>query len=114
MRTIRLLAVALSLGTAACATGPAAGGMQGRPLASGPELAGTTTLSGFVVLYRDEPVYLLSGGIEIPLAGATDRLVQRAGLQVTVSGRYLGTGTFMVDGANPQTVQSISAVRWPE
>lgn len=110
MLTIRLLVFALSLGNTGCSTDSVTGPMSSQPSVGVPESAQMTTLNGFVELYRDEPAYLLSGGIEIPLAGATDLVVPHGGLQVTVSGRYLSTGTFLVEAVSPQLSQRLQAM----
>jgi hypothetical protein len=101
MLTIRLLTLALGLGTPACSTDAATAVMAAPSSSERSELSQLTTLSGFVELYADEPVYLLTNGIEVPLVGATDLLVRLGGLRVTVSGRYLSTGFFQVDAVNP-------------
>ena len=110
MVTIRLLAFALSLGNAGCSTDPVTGPMSSQLSVDAAEPVQITTLNGFVELYRDEPAYLLSGGIEIPLAGATDLVVPHGGLQVTVTGRYLSSGTFLVEAVSPRSAQRLQAM----
>jgi hypothetical protein len=60
--------------------------------------AESVELAGFVELYADEGAQLLSGGREISLSGAVDRVVDLGGLEVVVTGRFLSPNTFQVDG----------------
>lgn len=109
MLTITLLALALSLGNAGCSTDSVSADASSRVSVSIPEPARTMTLNGFVELYWNEPAHLLSGGMEIPLAGATDLVVPHGGLRVTVSGRYLSSGMFLVEALSPQSGQRLQA-----
>lgn len=106
MLSITLLTLALSLGNAACST-DSVNADTGSWVSVGIPEPARTKLNGFVELYWNEPAHLLSGGIEIPLAGATDLVVPHGGLQVTVSGRYLSNGTFFVEAVTSSSGPSV-------
>lgn len=110
MLTIRLIALAFSLTNSGCSTESVTGVASNELRAIGPELAQQTSITGFVELYPGEPVYLLSGGVEIPLAGATDLVVPHGGLQVTVTGLCLSGGTFLVESVSPRSGQRVQAI----
>ena len=111
MLTITLLALALSLGNAACPADSLTAARTSQPSVAIPEPAPMTTLTGFVELYWDEPAFLLSGGIEIPLTGATHLVVPHGGLRISITGRYLSSGTFLVEAVTPQSGQRVQAAR---
>ena len=109
MLTITLLALALSLGNAS-STDSITADASSRVSVGISEPGPTMTLNGFVELYWNEPAHLLSGGREIPLAGATDLVVPHGGLRVTVSGRYLSSGMFQVESVSPQSAHRLQAM----
>ena len=54
-------------------------------------------LGGFVELYAAEGAQLVTGGREILLSGATDRITAFGGLEVLVTGRFVGPDVFHID-----------------
>ena len=57
-------------------------------------------LGGFVELREDDTVRLLTGGKEILLTGATDRVTPHNGREVVVSGQFVNPEGFRVDRAS--------------
>lgn len=57
-------------------------------------------LGGFVELRGDDTVRLLTGGKEILLTGATDRVTPHNGREVVVSGQFVSPEVFRVDRAS--------------
>ena len=109
MLAITLLALALSLGNTAWSPDSVTADASSRVSAGMPQ-PGRTTLNGFVELYWNEPAHLLSGGMEIPLVGATDLVMPHGGLQITVSGRYLSDGTFLVESVSRHSGQRVQGM----
>ena len=110
MLTIRLIAFALSLSNSGCSTEWVTSVGSDELQVIRPEQAQRKSITGFVELYPGEPVYLLSGGVEIPLAGATDLVVPHGGLQITVTGQCLSGGRFLVESVSPRSGQRVQAI----
>jgi hypothetical protein len=59
--------------------------------------SGLVQMSGFVELYTEDGVQLLSGGREITLIGETAAAVAAAGREVRVTGRFVCDNVFRVE-----------------
>lgn len=98
MQITHLIPVMMFAATTACLSNPMTTPRLTPESADHSSTEEPVKLAGFIELYSTEGTHLLSGGREILLSGVTDRVAAFGGLEVVVTGRFVGPGVFQVDG----------------